>query len=227
MAKGYKPAEPVADGRLLRKFAEAGLDGADWYDRGQDQIADLCNREGWSVKRFTDTLAILSPQVSVRRNIRLAIQYNATGRLLSNVMGGVRRSLDVYNATGKVSGPKVSKFAAALQGDRSAIVLDTWMARALLVAELDPSLAKLRRVATRELACKRIKAVAKRLNLCPRDCQAAIWAGIIREFNGNPARLDIAGEYETWLAYGREFPATGDIVADPHYSGATSDGNVF
>lgn len=197
---------------MLRRFAEAGLDGADWYDRGQREIAEVCEVEGWDPERFTDTLAILSPQVSVRRNVRLALQYNGTGRLLDNVMGNVRRSLARYNDTGEIGGAKVSAFAAALKGDREAIVLDTWMARALLVAEFEPSLAKLRRKATRELACKRIRAVAKRIGLCPRDCQAAIWAGIIREFNGNPAGLVVKIEHSRWVSYGREFPASGPIV---------------
>lgn len=156
--------------------------------------------------------------MSVRRNIRLALQYCGTGRFLDNTLGNVRRSISRYETTGTIGGPKVSAFAKALQGDHSAIVLDTWMAKALLVCELEPSLAKLRRKATRALAYDLIRRTAKRVGLSPRDTQAAIWTGIIREFGGNPTRLSICSEYRLWLGYNREFPASGAISDDGYAS---------
>jgi len=211
------PSHRLNSAAYLEKLALAGLDKAKWYQRATEEIVKICARENWDVVEFTKKLAILSPQVAIRRNVRMALEYVGNGRHMGNTMKSIRRSLEIFEETGKIGGNKVPEFALALLGDDDAIVLDTWMAKAI-VREPEPSVKHFARKATKAAAQVLVRKVAKRLGITPRECQAAIWSGMFRETGQNPQFFPVVEEYEKWLAYDRSFPLTGAIADLDDYS---------
>lgn len=191
--------------KQLAQLAADNLDGANWYNQAAAEIQTVCSLANWNVERFTAILAVTSPRVAVARNVRITLHYMQTGELFSNVMRGIRRSVEVYETSGDILGAKTMPFYRALLGDASAIVLDVHMANLFNVSQ---------RLLTRKdikAKCQNaVKRVARRLCISPRDCQAALWTGQVRSVGRNPGRINLLQEYANQQAYGR-FPATGSI----------------
>lgn len=185
----------------LRALAREGIDGKNWYVQAERDIASLCRRRGWDRERFTGILAVTSPRVSVARNLRITLQFMQTGELLSNVMVTIRSGVTHYLNTGEIRGPKTEPFYRALLGDQTAIVLDVWMAKALDVEQTHFG-----RRTIREECDRRVAATARSLRMSPRDCQAAIWTGIVRRSGNTPGRFNPEREYANLLAWGGRFP---------------------
>lgn len=203
-------AKPASFARILR-LANNGLDLANWYDQATQEIAEVCQLEQWDMPSFIRLLAATSPRVAVRRNIRQALLYQASRTYFPNFPRTIRACVEHTTQTGILRGPKTEAFARALLGDRSAIVVDTWIAKAFRIHDKigyrKDVFAHIRRTIGR---------VAKRLNLSPRDTQACIWGGIYRCSKANrkhssPPRYPVREEYERFLAFGRTFPLTGLI----------------
>jgi len=187
--------------RLLCKLARENRDGACWYDIAQREIAEVCSLQNWDIVRFTGILAVTSPRVSVRRNARITLHYLATGELLDNVMRSIRRSVDVFNASGVILGQKTNAFNAALLGDASAVVLDVHMADLLATPQRLLSAKR-----TREPLQALIRRVADNVDMSPRDCQAALWQAQVKRRGRKPTGLSVRQEYANLLAHGGAFP---------------------
>lgn len=166
-----RPLPRMSSLDTLRRYADIGGRGADWYQHAAYQVergaAMLCV----DVQRFADLLALFSPRVSVKRNIRLAIAYVQRG-MPDGVMVGVRRAVEHYEQTGEIRGPKTSAFAKALTGDRWVTVLDVWMARAFKL----PRSAFNRKPVRERCHARLVRLAAERFSY-PADMQAAIWCG--------------------------------------------------
>ncbi len=194
--------------RLLR-LADRGLDFQDWYPRAQREIATVCDFENWSINRFVDILALTSPRCSIRRNVRITLQYLNSGVLFHNVMRGIRASIDHWTAENKIRGPKTEAFRRALLGDESAIVLDVHMASAFGI----PQKAMYRR-STWKRCESLVRKVARELNLPIRDAQACLWAGSFRLNSPkgmSPGYFPILREYQIFKELGRVYPRQGAI----------------
>jgi len=206
-----------------RALALSGYSQASWYDKAEQEIKLVSALAGWNKQEFSDTLAILSPRVTVRRNVRATLAYFGQGRVhFATTMRNVRKSLRNYQESGIIGGNKVPFFARALSGDKESITLDSWMALALLDCQ-EPSIKQFTRKATHEQADKLVVKVGKQVGLCPRDCQAAIWCGIYRESGSIPPWYPIIEEYERWLAYDSNFPLSGTI-GEPEIGEVTASG---
>lgn len=192
--------------KKLTQLATDNRDAANWYDNAAAEIADVCNAAGWDRDTFTAILAITSPRVSVCRNLRITLQYMATGRTFPNTMAMINDCISHYHATGEIRGPKTGPFRAALCGDTSAIVLDTHMASLLGVKQSAFS-----RRAVRIKCYGIVRRVAAAARLTPRDCQATLWTGYLRGIGRNPARFNVRQEFANLLAYGGSFPIVGAI----------------
>jgi hypothetical protein len=130
-----------------------------------------------------DLVAITSPRCSVKRNLRLAWGEFTGASRPADMIRSTRAALDHYYATGKIRGPKTSRFARVLLGDDDCVVVDSWMARALNVPDRQA-----RNLSTQRLAERVAWAVRTRLSRATgirwtlAETQAAIWTGCIRTF---------------------------------------------
>lgn len=160
--------------RTLRRYAQQGADGKDWYNDTVPVVEAVAAGLGVSPKYLADVLAIMSPRVHVTRNIRIALTY-ITGGGYAGVMPGVVQSLRYYEDTTHIRGPKTSAFARALRGDKEAIVLDVWMGRALNVPQ-----EKLGTKRVMQPANALVRRVGNSLGWAPAEVQAAIWTHWVR-----------------------------------------------
>jgi len=127
------------------------------------------------------------------------------GDHLSDTLRSVRRSVANWEETGELScrassGLKVKAFCRSLLGDESAVTLDTWMAEALWVDQQ-----RFGTVSGYADGVKLVNRTAKRIGICPRDCQAAIWCGIIRDLGQTPAKLDLLAEWSRFVSLGKKY----------------------
>lgn len=159
--------------RTLTRLAESGAHGRHWYTYAESSVRSAAATIGCDPGRLADLLALFSPRVSVRRSIRMTLAYVTTGHHLPDVICYTRSAVAHYERTGQIRGPKTSAFAMALRGDPTAIVLDTWMARAFHVRQAD-----LERRTVRTECMRRIRLTARRLEWSPAETQAAIWTAI-------------------------------------------------
>lgn len=171
-----RPLPRLASVKTLEKYARDGFAHREWYQLEAIKLAGRAKDIGCEFTRYIDVLAITSPKVHVSKNGKLTEAYIRHGSV-DGVMKGVRAGLAHYEQTGEIRGPKTSKFAAALKGDLSAVVLDLWMSRAFGCDQLEFS-----RVAVHRECTKRVNAVAKSMGIFPAEAQAAIWFGVIIEY---------------------------------------------
>lgn len=138
-----------------------------------------------------DLVAITSPRVYVKRNLRFAWGEFTGQPRPGDLTRSTRVALDHYYRTGEIRGPKTSRFAQVLRGSDNIVVVDTWIARALSIPDKQA-----RNKSTQELAERVIDSVAIRLhregfpcldwldgpvcNWKTTEVQAMIWAGMIR-----------------------------------------------
>lgn len=206
-----KPAHKMINVDSVISLAVDGIANCHWYDSARKEIETVCHLENWQTSVFTAYLALLSPRVSVVRNIRFTLEYAANKVFLNDVVRNIRKAIKVYEKTGEIGGYKVPQFYRALSGDTESIVLDSWMAKALFSSDNGNDIKKFRRRLTMLTAENTIRLAAKELGIAPRDCQACIWEAIISRHGGTPARYSVLSEYSTWCEYGKHFPTSGSI----------------
>jgi hypothetical protein len=115
-----------------------------------------------------DVLAILSPRVSVSKNVKLAQSYLETGKA-PGAMAQRLEALARYEYSGVFNGPKVTAFSRALQGDDSATVVDAWMFRLFNLDSTKPK--------AYEKASATVARVSRLLGWRNAETQAALWCG--------------------------------------------------
>lgn len=154
-----------------------GAHGRRWYADSVDDVHAAAASMGVAPDRFAAVLAVLSPRVSVRRNVQHTVRYLRTGTLGADVLPSNLVALATYERTGRINGPKTGAFARAVLGDPDALVLDTWIAKALGVPQ-----EKLPNAPIRREAARRFRAVASRTGWTVAETQAAVWYSAIRLF---------------------------------------------
>lgn len=188
--EGKEPPEAIA-----KTLAIEGEAGRYWYENARTDIKTVCDRCQWDRDEFTDILAITSPRVHVKRNIRMTIRL-FVGLPCHDIMRSTRSALAHYCATGLIRGSKTGPFADCLKGNDNAIVLDTWMAYAFDVNPL--------KIGTKRIANPikdAIRATSHKLSWKPCQVQAAIWHAIIVKFGKTPAALDVSGIEQEFMPF--------------------------
>lgn len=194
--------------RTLCRLADKTLSEAqDWYAQAEAEVQSICSMENWDREHFTAILSVTSPRCSVRRNIRIALEYVGNGNLMQNVFRSVRRSIEMWNEDSVIKGPKTSVFFAALMGDKNAVVLDTHMAN-LFGVEQKVAFRRKPEIAYWTHVVRRI---AAKLNCEPRAAQASLWYAQKYRIGENPEEFPIVNEYRNWLRHNRKFPSHGMI----------------
>lgn len=178
----------MKDLRYLLRLAREGSDFRHWYHHAHHDILTVCYQNKWPVVKFTDVLAILSPRITVTRNVKAAIAYMETGQVLPDLVRSTHQAMAHYEETGEIRGPKTSAFARALRLDEEAIVLDSWMSVALGVEHR-----KLATKRVRHSAERRIRYASHLMGWMPAQFQAAVWsAAVLRAGRNVPALNPVA-----------------------------------
>lgn len=172
---------------LARLGADHGALG--WYADARHKACVLALALDQCSDYTIDVLAILSPRVPVARNLSMTADY-LSGVCPSQLptVPSVKRSLANYEKDGRVRGSKVRRFADAIRGNTSAVVVDTWILQAL---GYDPPSSDLqyRRIAAhiQELSYRLKRIDARHERWTPRDTQAAVWTGYQLSLGRTPA----------------------------------------
>lgn len=157
----------------MKKYLEAGkaVNGHLWYAREGKALKAYARERGVDPNRFIDLIALFSPRVQLNRNLRMTLLY-LRGEWAHDLLPSIKLAVLHYEETGIIRGQKCCNFARALQGDKSAVVLDVHMAALLGINQkvLDTKIGYAQ-------SALRITRYAQRQNLAPAECQAALWCG--------------------------------------------------
>ena len=182
------------------RYALIGRSGRRWYriaravisrladhhmTPSRDPITRIANAEctETAYRTLCDLVALTSPRCAVKRNLRLAWGEFTNKPRPADMIQSTHAALDHYYSTGKIRGPKTSRFARVLLGDDDCVVVDTWMARALGIPDRQA-----RNKSTHMLGERIAWSVRARLSRATgirwtlAETQAAIWTGCIRTF---------------------------------------------
>lgn len=162
----------LATVKSLAHLLTIGIDASGWYREANESIWQWSEANGHDVGKVCDVLALASPRKTVLDSVRIAKHYLATGQIV-DVVTSVRKQWRHWEATGAINGPKCRAFAAALRGDDSALVVDTW-----IMAALRAPLTSTGKLWVLEAASRRFKALSDITGLPVASCQAAVWSGI-------------------------------------------------
>lgn len=171
--------------RIVRVFDKATPSdieaGARWYDEAGDLVAELAARAG-SLEHAAAVVSHLSPRTPWTRNVEGAIELIITGKAPGCLGANIERALVALKSDDPMStlkGPKTSRFARNMLGDREAVTVDVWAAR---VAEVDEAL--LGRKGVYQAIEHAYRLAARRRGVDPATMQATTWV-IVR--NGRAA----------------------------------------
>lgn len=177
-----------------RAYLRAGLSArgylGDWYADVREGCEVFSARHGIPLETVAGVLATTSPRVHVRKNMELARRVLLFGSKPESLLPSAWAATAHFLETGEIRGPKTSAFARAILGDREAIVVDVWVARALGIDG--------QRLAGRRYsdAADTVRALARCEGIAPREAQAALWYGARRAWGrydgGSRLRIDLA-----------------------------------
>lgn len=164
-------------------LTQEGIAGADWYEKAQNVVDRLVEQTGQPRPRVAAIIALTSPRQTLAGNLRLTLHYfsreggvehdSRFEGMLPSVQASIKRWEEDRSFSPRAR--KVKAFRDALLGNQHAVVLDTWMARALgLPYKKGSRISKAQYVE----AVRRINHVAVKLNLYPCQVQAAIWFAV-------------------------------------------------
>lgn len=161
-----------------------------WYPDAAKLIRELY---GEFADLFCDILAATSPRQTVKKNWRMSVAIldaYKNRQMRPDKLLDVLTSKDVLPAhlnnviralqRRPIKGPKVSRFAANLKGDLSAVTIDAWICKAYGIdrKELTPRLYnRLER---------KIQADAAERGISPANWQAVLWYAVRRLSGKNP-----------------------------------------
>lgn len=145
-----------------------------WYTDARALVQGLAVVHQRRDETVAGVIAALSQREQWRRNVRRADAALATGAATSGLRGSrekANRILAGEHPRDVLRGPKIRAFYRALLGDDNAVVIDTWMCRALGHHE-KPTPKQYARLAAR------IRREARARNMPPAIWQATVWCAI-------------------------------------------------
>lgn len=188
MTRRQRQAKNAAEHRHMRDRIVRAYEGTSaalrtagrlWYPTAEAVIAELSDRYGVSRGNTAAVVAALSPQTRWRSNI-VAAEALLEGRrsiALAHAyplnVAKADRVLSGDDADGVLGGPKVRAFWKNLAGNRNAVTVDVWAARAASGGQIDaPSPAQYLRIADAYAAA------ADMVGETNRETQAIVWLAV-------------------------------------------------
>ncbi len=142
----------------------------DWYTSSRKSAQEHFPQD-WDL--FLGFLAVTSVNSTVKSNMTLALKAHAQytqGKPFKGFLKSVIVNLENVIQGNTLNGPKIGAFYEALRGDKNAVVVDRWMARAYGFKSVTPgNYDKIERSIRLEAAANSMK---------PSDFQAWKWANI-------------------------------------------------
>jgi hypothetical protein len=151
--------------------------GTRWYDEGESLVDDLAAEHRLSRETVAAVIAQLSPRTTWGRNVEGARKLLATGEAPGCLGANVARALVALESAdplATLNGPKVSRFARNLLGDRYAVTVDVWAARVALGDQGDGERV-LDRVGVYPAIEHAYRVAAERVGVDPTTMQATTW----------------------------------------------------
>jgi hypothetical protein len=170
----------------LESYIVAGMSHRFWYEQSNAAAGAWCQDNNQDLTTFLTVTAILSPRVQVIRNIRLAKQW-ALSRSADGIMKQRVNALNVYHATGKVSGTKINAFLDSLLLKPGAVCIDIHMSRIFGFAKGELMQNTKHWSAMRAKAQRIVARLAARFDMETYQAQAALWCGYLKLTQGYSA----------------------------------------
>lgn len=147
----------------------------DWYINSKLAIEKVFKDR---TKLFIDILAATSQQNTVEQNFKYAIdafKRVISGQSLIEQKYGIadhiiKKNIAYARYNWELSGPKISAFARALNGDKNSIVIDTWMLKVFNIKRHAPT------KCDRKFISEYIEKIADKIGWANCEVQAALWA---------------------------------------------------
>jgi hypothetical protein len=174
------PTVATLTARILRVWNRATQSdieaGARWYSEAQELASTLTGRPYsggiLNLEQTASIIAALSPRTSWSRNVAGAVALVIEGPTAARRVGCMTRNVETAQRAktegfAALNGPKTSRFARNIAGDRESVTVDVWAAR---VADIDPDL--LSRVGVYDAVERAYQNAARRVGVDPATMQA-------------------------------------------------------
>ena len=148
--------------------SEVRASAESWYSGATTFALGLCEiRTDWDLATAASVISALSPRERWESNKAKALAF-AMGAPIRGLGRNIRRA-ELASRIGydALTGPKTFEFARAIAGDSEAVVIDTWMLKAIG-----------RKSCTRKqyhAIAVAVTGAARKFGMTPREAQAAIW----------------------------------------------------
>jgi hypothetical protein len=183
------------DTSKIEHYIKVGMGDKYWYEKAEQLFIDLYGEE--NLKLVAQVFAATSINTSMKSNITLfrrAFKELKEGLPFSNYLPNIKIQLEQIRNAQPLTGLKINAFAAAMSGDKNAVVVDVWLLRAFgkdrkyfrqgsqsfRSGGASPKDFKMIESWVREKALE--------LGITPRQLSAIIWAGV---------RISQSGDRET------------------------------
>ena len=130
----------------IAKYIYHGKPGRDWYSKTLKTFKSQLN--GCDIELFVKLFAITSPRTNFASNIRNALKAydlyinkksftnNGFMRGIVTILDDFRSGTFTFDETPRGGRRKIVNFAKAILGDKDAVVVDSWLLKALGLAQL-------------------------------------------------------------------------------------------
>lgn len=226
LTSGKTLADVRAGVKKLQQYADDGIQGAEWYEKSAKAVLDVFNQDRVLAEKFFQIIAITSAATEVKANFTMtynAWKQAAEGKPIKVATEEKNKKIsDLLNFGIDWEGRKTNTFylnlMEAMEGkDSGRSTIDLHMTRMLFDRDAPTD-------AQYELAEKMVRLLASKVNVPPRQIQAASWVtqkakGLFKQFRAKGQHKKMNDEQLRFLCFER---ALGDYAYSFKAKGVTS-----
>ena len=226
LTSGKTLADVRAGVKKLQQYADDGIQGAEWYEKSAKAVLDVFNQDRVLAEKFFQIIAITSAATEVKANFTMtynAWKQAAEGKPIKVATEEKNKKIsDLLNFGIDWEGRKTNTFylnlMEAMEGkDSGRSTIDLHMTRMLFDRDAPTD-------AQYELAEKMVRLLASKVNVPPRQIQAASWVtqkakGLFKQFRAKGQHKKKNDEQLRFLCFER---ALGDYAYSFKAKGVTS-----